>query len=110
MASTKTVSDLNNAFEPVRALNKLALDNTAKLVEMNLAVAKRFADTALAGAREVMELKDPAAVQAYMAKQPEALKAFADDARADAEAAVKLGMAYFEEAGKVVAANVKKAA
>ena len=45
-----------------------------------------------------------------MAKQPEAIKTFADSARADAEAAVKLGMSYIEEAGKLVAANTKKAA
>ena len=110
MAAAKSVNEFEKAFEPVKALNKLALDNAAKLVEMNLNVAKRYADLTLANAREVAELKDPAAVQAYVAKQPEAFKALADDAAADAQVVVKLGMAYFEEAGKVVAANVKKAA
>ena len=82
MATTKSVSDIDKVFEPVRALNKLTLDNTAKLVELNLAVAKRFADATLANVREAVELKDPAAVQAYLAKQPEAMKALADEARA----------------------------
>jgi phasin family protein len=111
MATTKSpISELDKTLEPVRALNKLALDNAAKVIEMNFDVARRYADLTLSSMREVFELKDPAAVQAYVAKQPEAMKAFAESARADAEAAVKLGMSYFEEAGKLVAASTKKAA
>ena len=110
MATAKTVSELDKTFEPLRALNKLALDNTAKLMEMNLDIARRYADLMLGNVRELVELKDPAAVQAFVARQPESLKAFADSTRADAEAAVKLGMNYLEEAGKLVSENVRKAA
>ena len=107
MATAKNTVEMEKVFEPVRALHMLALENTAKLVEMNLAFARRYADTALANAREMIELKDPAAVQAFLAKQPEAMKTFADETRADAEAALKMGMSYFEEAGKVVSSNAK---
>ena len=110
MATTKTVTEMEKTFEPMRALNQLALDNAAKLMEMNLNIARRYADLMLGNVREMVELKDPAAVQAFVAKQPESMKAFADSTRADAEAAVKLSMTYFEEAGKLVTENVKKAA
>ena len=108
--TTKTLPELDKVFEPMRAFNKLTLDNAAKFVEMNLDVAKRYADIALANAREMAEIKDPAAMQAYVAKQPEAMKAFADTARADAEAVMKLSIGYFEAAGKLVADTTKKAA
>lgn len=110
MAKSSATPDLNTILEPAKALNQLALDNAAKLFEMNFSMAKRFADMTMATAREVTELKDPAAVQAYVAKQPEALRAMADESAADAQAVVKMGMDYFQEAGKVVSANVKKAA
>jgi phasin family protein len=110
MATAKTLPEVDKVLEPVRAFNQLALDNCAKLVEMNLDIAKRYTELTLANVRELVELKDPAAVQAYVAKQPEAIKSFADTARADAEAALKLSMSYFEEAGKLVASNAKKAA
>ncbi len=110
MATAKSLPEFDKVFEPVRAFNKLTLDNAAKMLEMNLDVAKRYTDLALANAREIVELKDPAAVQAYVAKQPEAFKAFADTARADAEAAVKLSVSYFEAAGKLVSDSAKKAA
>ena len=110
MATAKNLPEFEQALEPVRAFNQLALDGCAKMVEMNLTIAKRYSDMTLANVRELVELKDPAAMQAYVAKQPEAMKAFADTARADAEAALKLSMNYFEEAGKLVAANSKKAA
>lgn len=108
--ATKALPDVDKALEPVRAFNKLTLDNAAKMMEMNLSITKRYADLALANARELVELKDPAAVQAYVARQPEAIKAIADTARADAEAAVKLSMSYFEAAGKLVSESTKKAA
>ncbi len=110
MATAKTVSEFDKAFGPFLALNKLALDNTAKLVEMNLDVARRYAELSLTNAREAAELKDPAAIQAFVSKQPEAFKALAETVSTDAQATVKLGMSYLEEAGKVVAANLKKAA
>jgi phasin family protein len=110
MATAKTLPEVDKVLEPVRAFNQLALDNCAKMVEMNLDIAKRYTEMTLPNERELVELKDPAAVQAYVAKQPEAIKSFADTARADAEAALKLSMSYFEEAGKLVASNAKKAA
>lgn len=108
--SEKSFADIEKTFEPMRALNQLALDNAAKLMEMNLDVAKRYSNMMLSSAREMIELKDPAALQAFVAKQPEAIKSFTDVARADAEAAVKLGMTYFEQAGKLVSESAKKAA
>ena len=102
--------DMEAALAPMKALNTLALENTAKVVEMQFAAARKYADLALANAREVAELKDPAAVQAYVAKQPEALKALAEGATADAQEIANMGVAYLQEAGKVVADSVKKAA
>ena len=110
MAKSNATPDLNTFFEPAKALNQLALDNAAKLFEMNVSVAKRFADMTFASVREASELKDSAAVQAFVAKQPEAFKAIAEESASDAQSVVKMGMEYMQEAGKVVAANAKKAA
>ena len=113
MATTKTTSataELDKAFEPVRAFNQLTLEKAAQLVEMNIEAMRRYTDLALANARELVDLRDPAALQAYFAKQPEAIKAFTETAKADAEAAVKLGLAYVEEAGQLVAKGANGAA
>ena len=107
--TTKNLPEVDKLFEPMRAFNKLALESAAKAVEMNLDVARRYTDLALANAREMVEIKDPAALQAYVAKQPEAMKSFAVSARADAEAAVKLSVSYFEAAGKLVTDSAKEA-
>jgi len=109
-AAKKPVLEIEAALAPVQALNKLALDNAAKLFEMNFSAAKRVAEITLANAREMAEIKDPAAAQAFFAKQPETMKAFAEEAAADAQSVVKLGMEWSEEAGKLVADSVKKAA
>ena len=54
MATTKSpISELDKTLEPVRALNKLALDNAAKVIEMNFDVARRYADLTLSSMREV---------------------------------------------------------
>ena len=102
--------NLEAAFAPVKALNTLVLENTAKVVELQFAAARKYADLALASTREVSELKDAEAFQAYVAKQPEAMKHLAEDMAADAQEMTKLGMSYVQEAGKVVAESVKKAA
>jgi len=102
--------NIEAVFAPVKALNELALANTAKVVDMQFAAARKYADMALANVREMAELNDPAAVQAYVAKQPEAMKALAEGMAADAQEITKLGVAYVQEAGKVVAESVKKAA
>ena len=102
MAKSTPTADMNTFFEPAKALNQLALDNAAKLFEMNVAVAKQFADMTFSSAREVTELKDPAAMQAFVAKQPEALKAMAEESAANAQVVMKMGMDYVQQASKVM--------
>lgn len=110
MATAKSTPELDKALEPVKALNNLMLDNAAKLVDINFDVARRYTDMTLQNWREALDIKDAAALQAYVARQPQAFKDFAETVSADTQAVVKLGVACFEEAGKIVSTGIRKAA
>lgn len=104
----------DKVFGPARELNRLALRNMEKLVDIQIASMKSFSKLGLDSMKAALDVNDVAGLQDYTSKQreiaQEVMKMITDDAKAVAE----LGNVYFADARKMfqdgVAAATKKAA
>lgn len=96
-------------FAPAIELNKIALSYTEKLVEMNLAVARKQAEVALAGWNAALTIKDPAEVQDYLTSQTEVARELVEGLVADANTVTQLNHEVAEDVRKVVTDGIEKA-
>ena len=94
---------------PMVEFNKLALAYTEKLVELNLAAARKQADVALASWRDALAVKDPEGIKAYLEHQGEVARELVKDYVAEAKMLSELNQETAADMRKLVETNVAKA-
>lgn len=109
MIIEKTVASFEELAAPAIALNSVALNYTEKLIELNLAVARKQADVVLAAWREALAVKDPEAAKAYLARQGEVARSVVEGYVADAKAVTALNQEVAADVRKVVEESLNKA-
>lgn len=108
MIAKQTVASFEELAAPVVALNKIAFSYTEKLVDMNLAVMRKQADTMLAGWREAIAVKDADEAKAYLTNQGEVARTVVEGYVADAKTVAQLNQDVAEEVRKVVEESIGK--
>jgi phasin family protein len=109
MMTKMNLASLDEMFAPVIELNKVALTYTEKLVDLNLTSARKQADLALAGWRDVLAIKDANEVKDYLTHQGEVARGVVEGYVSDAKIVAQLNQETAEEVRKVVTESVAKA-
>lgn len=87
---------------PAKELNKLALKNAEKFVEMQIASFKSYSQLGLDSWKAALDVSDVASLQDYAGKQREMTQVVMKKMAEDAKAVAELGNGYFAEARKIV--------
>jgi phasin family protein len=96
-------------FGPARAYAALSVDFTEKLVNAQLDATKAYADTGLAQARNLLNVKDAEGLRAYMEDQQKVAKELTERLKGDAEKVVSLQQDFVQQSQKLAETNVKQA-
>ncbi len=104
-----TVATFEDVLAPVVEINKIALNYTEKLVELNLAVLRKQTDVALAGWRAALSVKDAAEAKDYLAAQGEVASGLVEEYVADVKAVSQMNQEVAEDVRKVVTESIEKA-
>jgi len=94
---------------PVVALNKIALANTEKLVNLQIAAVRKYSDIALASWKQALTAENPAAFQKYVAGQSEVAKGVVENILKDAKTVADLGQEAAQEVQKLMSENLTEA-
>ncbi len=93
---------------PMIEFNKIALGYSEKLIELNLAAARKNADVALAGWRDALAIKDPEGAREYLFRQSEVARGLVQEYVAEAKSINDLTQETATGMRKVVESNVAK--
>jgi phasin family protein len=96
-------------FGPARAYAGLSVDFTEKLVNAQLDATKAYADTGLAQARNLLNVKDVEGLRAYLESQQKVAQELTERLKGDAEKVVSLQQDFVQQSQKLTEANVKQA-
>lgn len=111
---TTLVEQTKKALSPVQELSRLVIDNTEKLVALQLASMQSYFTLGFSQLKAALEVKDAEAFQKYIAKQDELVKSaserFADDAKTVAELGRYFSAKALELSQESVKAVTQKAA
>ena len=111
---TTLVEQTKNVLAPVQELNRLVVDNTEKLVALQLASVQSYMALGFSQLKAALEVNDEEAFQKYIAKQNDLIKnisdRFAGDAKAVAELSSDFGAKALELGQESVKAVAKDAA
>jgi phasin family protein len=94
---------------PSRDYAKLAVDYTERMIEAQMAAAKAYTEIGMKQARAAVEIKDPEALKAYAEEQQKVVKDLSEKVKSDAEKVVAMNQDFVNEARKLVESNVKTA-
>jgi phasin family protein len=97
-------------FAPAVKINEIAISYTEKLVEMNLAAARKQADVAIATWRAALSVKDATEAQNYVTTQTEVARELVEGYVADAKAVSTISQEAANDVSKVVAEGIDKVA
>lgn len=110
----KTFSFDTKPFEamllgPARAYAALSIDYTEKLLAAQLDTAKAYADTGLAQARELLDVRDADGLRNYVEGQQQVAKDISERFKGDAEKVVSLNQDFFQQSQKLAESSLKQA-
>ena len=108
MAKNDMMKSTEEMMAPVRALNELALAHASRIVDMQLGLARKYADMGLASFKAVTSVKDADSVKTYFADQAEVARKNSETVLADAKALGQLNVDYVTEAQKIVKEGLGK--
>lgn len=102
------------AVATLQKLNKLAVANVEKLAALQMGALREYSDLNLKQLKALVEVRNPQALQDYLANQGESLKTLSEKLVADSKAVAELGVDFNQEAQKIAResfeAATKKAA
>lgn len=108
MAKNDIVKSTEEMMAPVRALNELALEHATRVIDMQLSLARKYADMGLASFKAVTTVTDADSAKTYLADQTEAVRKSSESVMADAKAFGQLNVEYVTEAQKIVKEGLGK--
>lgn len=97
-------------FAPAVEINKIALNYTEKLVEMNLAVMRKQADVAMATWRSALSVTDATEAQNYLAAQTDVARELVEGYVADAQTVSAISQEAADDVRKIVTEGMEKVA
>ena len=109
METPAMMKEAEKVFAPVRELNKLALGNLEKLVELQLASIKSYTDLTLAQLQAAADAKDIEDVRALIARQQEIAQTVADKLAADTKNVMELGNNYVSQVQSIAKESAEQA-
>lgn len=95
-------------FAPVQSLNALAISTMEKAVDMQLTIARKYADVVLASAKAATAVKDVEGAKSFADAQAEVVRKAVEDVVTDSKAFVELGTEYGNEVQAILAASAEK--
>jgi phasin family protein len=101
------VEQTNKAFAPVQELNRSVVDNTEKLVALQISSVQSYYSLGFSLLRAALEVKDAETLQAYIAKQNELVKSAGEKFVGDAKAVAELGRDFSAKAQELSEESVK---
>ncbi|QOR40844.1 phasin family protein [Billgrantia diversa] len=110
----KTFSFDTKPFEamlvgPARAYAALSIEYTEKLLATQFDTAKAYADTGLAQARELLEIRDADGLRSYVEGQQKFAKDMNERFKGDAEKVVSLNQDFFQQSQKLAESSLNQA-
>ena len=91
------------AFAPPKALTQLALDNTRKLLEINIAATQANTQAWLNACKSALDIKDAESAKVYFETRRVDAEQVAKQARENAETVIDMAGAFATEAQKMIA-------
>ncbi|MFQ3789720.1 phasin family protein [Halomonas sp. A29] len=110
----KTFSFDSKPFEamllgPARAYAALSIDYTEKLLGAQFESAKAYADTSLAQARVLLDVRDADGLRSYVEGQQQFAKDMTERLKGDAEKVVSLNQDFMQQSQKLAESSLKQA-
>ena len=78
-------------IRPVREIHAAAVDQTGKLVKMQISALQSYAEFAITHWRAALEVKDPDSMKDFAVKHREFVETVAEKAARDARSVIELG-------------------
>lgn len=100
--------DVEKFFAPSKALASLAINNTERLVALNIELFTKYNKLAMDNAKEALTVADMEGAKAYLEKQSEVANNVVESLVADAQVVADLGKEYSENVQKVITEEVNK--
>lgn len=100
--------DVEKFFAPSKALASLAINNTERLVALNIELFTKYSALTLDNAKEALTIADLDGATAYMKKQPEVANNVVESLVADAQVVADLSKEYSENVQKLFNEEVSK--
>lgn len=94
---------------PARAYAALSIDYTGKLLGAQLDSAKACADTSLAQARVLLDVRDADGLRSYVEGQQQFAKDMTERLKGDAEKVASLHQDFFQQSQKLAEGSLKQA-
>ena len=104
---TTLVEQTKKALAPVQELNRLVVDNTEKLIALQLASVQSYAALGFSHLRAALEVNDEEAFKEYIAKHNELVKTVSERIADDANAVTELGSEFSAKALQLGQESVK---
>ncbi|MCB1774246.1 MAG: phasin family protein [Gammaproteobacteria bacterium] len=93
---------------PVQSLNTLAIATMEKAVDLQLALARKYADVVLESAKAANAVKDVDGAKSFADAQAEVVRKTVEDVVTDSKAFVELGTEYSNEVQAILKASAEK--
>lgn len=85
----------------VQKLNKLAVENFEKVVNVQISALRSCADLGVQQLKDLTEVKDPKALQNYVKNQSAAVQKLSQNLLADTKTVAELGVNFNQQAQKI---------
>lgn len=94
----------------VQKFNKLTVAKLEKLAALQMNALRGYSDLSIKQLKELVEINNPEALQAYLGKQSDSVKSVSEKLVADAKAATEVGVEYSQEAQKIARDSIQSTA
>lgn len=109
MKNFDTTQFENMFFGPARAYASLNVDFAEKMISAQLEASKAYADTSMAQARALIDVRDADGLRSYMENQQKVAKDLTERLKGDAEKVVALQQDFVSKSQKLTEENTKQA-
>lgn len=94
----------------VQKFNQLTVAKLEKLTALQMNALRGYSDLSIKHLKELAEVNNPQALQAYLGKQSESIKSVSEKLVADTKAAAEVGVEYGQEAQKIASDSFQSTA
>lgn len=104
-AALRPIGDAGQRTRPARRLGELAVEHTAKLIQLQLDTTRFYTDMGLGQLRASVSIHDTESMQQYLASQSAVVESILSRMSEDMQAMVDIGQSFASGASSIVPAN-----